>query len=117
LDSPSWTDDRTTVAEMRAAVRRFVEARDWGDFHTPKNLSMSIAIEAAEIMEHFQWLTAEQSAGLVADLHGRAQLADELADVLIYCLGLANQSEIDLSRAVEDQLARNEDRFPPAYKP
>ncbi|NJN83685.1 MAG: nucleotide pyrophosphohydrolase [Caldilineaceae bacterium] len=105
-------DETTTIADLRGAVRDFVEAREWGGFHTPKNLAMSIAIEAAEIMEHFQWSTTQEAQALVAGAETHAEVADELADVLIYCLSLANCAEIDISSAVRRKLARNELRFP-----
>ncbi len=72
-------DEQTTFAELRAAVARFVAARAWQNFHPPKHLAMSIAIEAAEIMEHFQWLTAEEGHTYMADPVQRAEVADELA--------------------------------------
>ncbi len=106
------TDEQTSVAALRAAIHNFVDARDWYQFHTPKHLAMSIAIEAAEIMEHFQWLTVEEGAALVEDADQRAVVADELADVLIYCLSFANSSGIDISNAIHKKLARNEGRFP-----
>lgn len=105
-------DEQVTVGALRAAVDTFVGARDWYQFHTPKNLAMSIAIEAAEIMEHFQWLTVEESSALMRDPKQRAEVADELADVLIYCLSLANSTGIDISEAIQAKLARNEKRFP-----
>ncbi len=105
-------DEQVTVGALRVAVDTFVGARDWYQFHTPKNLAMSIAIEAAEIMEHFQWLTVEESSALMRDPKQRAEVADELADVLIYCLSLANSTGIDISEAIQAKLARNEKRFP-----
>ncbi len=105
-------DEETTVGQLRAAVRQFVSARNWEIYHTPKNLAMSIAIEAAEIMEHFQWRTPAASSALVQDEALRAEVADELADVLIYCLSFANACEIDVSAAIQKKLARNETRFP-----
>jgi NTP pyrophosphatase (non-canonical NTP hydrolase) len=105
-------DDRTTVAELREAVQRFTSARQWERYHTPKNLAMGIAIEAAEIMEHFQWLTVEESKQHVLDRDVCAEVADELADVLIYCLSFANCAGIDVSEAIRTKLARNETRFP-----
>lgn len=110
-------DTTTTVADLHAAVARFVDERDWQVYHTPKSLSMSIAIEAAELMEHFQWhgngdsrLVAQQ-----ADVH--EAVAGELADVLIYCLALANASGIDAGQAVLAKLAANQERFPPGRLP
>lgn len=110
-------DEQTTFAELRAAVARFVAARAWQDFHTPKHLAMSIAIEAAEIMEHFQWLSAEEARAYLADPAQQAEVADELADVLIYCLSFANSSGIDVSSAIRTKLARNESRFPATVSP
>ncbi len=105
-------DQQTTVADLRTAVHHFVAARDWYQFHTPKHLAMSIAIEAAELMEHFQWSSPEESVAYLADEAARATVADELADVLIYCLSFANSSGIDVSKAIQAKLARNEGRFP-----
>ncbi len=105
-------DHDTTFADLRRRVAEFVAARDWEQFHTPKNLSMSVAIEAAELMEHFQWLTQEQAAVAVQDEAKRAAVADELADVLIYALGLANTLDVDVSTAILSKLERNERRFP-----
>ncbi len=102
------SDDETTVGMLREAVARFVDAREWRPFHSPKNLAMSIAIEAAELMERFQWLTEDQAwaAG------GGAEVAEELADVLIYCLSLSNALDLDLSAAVLAKLQVNEGRYP-----
>ena len=105
-------DDQTTVADLRAQVGAFVAERDWAQFHSPKNLSMAIAIEAAELMEHFQWLTVEESRDLVEEEAVCGQVADELADVLIYGLSLANVLDIDLSEAIGSKLARNACKYP-----
>ena len=105
-------DETTTLADLRAAVDRFVDARDWYEYHTPKNLAMSIAIEAAEIMEHFQWSTVADAQAFMENAENRAEVADELADVLIYCLSFANATEIDVSEAIRKKLDRNEARFP-----
>ena len=74
-------DSSTTVGDLRGEVADFVAARNWTGYHTPKNLAMSIAIEAAEIMEHFQWVTLAGASELVKDPSARAEIADELADV------------------------------------
>jgi len=108
----STLDQQCTIGELRAAVEKFIEARDWRQYHTPKNVAMSIAIEAAEIMEHFQWMSIEQSVEAMQDAAKRAEVADELADVLIYCLSFANSTGIDVSHAIQLKLARNEIRFP-----
>jgi NTP pyrophosphatase (non-canonical NTP hydrolase) len=105
-------DKETTVDDLRKAVQKFVAARNWEGFHNPKNLAMSIAIEAAEIMEHFQWGTIEEGRALMTDEKVRVEVADELADVMIYCLSFANASGIDVSEAITKKLLRNETRFP-----
>jgi dCTP diphosphatase len=105
-------DNDTTVADLRQRVTEFVSARAWEQYHTPKSLSGAIAIEAAELMEHFQWLTHEQAAVAVQDEAKRAAMADELADVLIYALSLANALDVDVSTVVLGKLEHNEQRFP-----
>ena len=105
-------DDQTTIGTLRAAVTAFVDARDWRPFHSPKNLSMSIAIEAAELMERFQWLTTEEAQAAVQDPAERAAVADELADIVIYCLSLSNAFDLDVSAAVLEKLQTNEHRYP-----
>ncbi len=104
-------DDRTRVAELRELVRRFVDARDWGKYHSPKNLAMSISIEASELMELFQWCTVEE-AGRVRGTEEMARVREEIADVLIYCFSLANQLDIDLASAVSEKMDQNARRFP-----
>jgi dCTP diphosphatase len=106
------TDRDTTLADLRQRVADFVAARDWQQFHTPRNLSVAISVEAAELMEHFQWLTREQALAAMEDEEKRAAVVDELADVLIYGLSLANALDVDVSTAVLDKLTRNERRFP-----
>jgi NTP pyrophosphatase (non-canonical NTP hydrolase) len=106
------SDTLTTVGALREAVATFVDAREWQPFHSPKNLSMSIAIEAAELMERFQWLTTEEARAVAQDPAERAAVADELADILIYCLSLGNALDLDLSSAVLGKLQTNEHRYP-----
>jgi len=105
-------DDETTLADLRAHVRAFVDEREWEQFHSPKNLSMSIAIEASELMAEFQWLTEAQSRDAVADEAHRQRIRQELADVIIYCLSLANVMDLDLSQAVIEKLALNAHKYP-----
>ena len=106
------SDTHTTVGALRQAVASFVDNREWRPFHTPKNLSMSIAIEAAELMERFQWLTPEEALAAVAEPAGRAAVAEELADIVIYCLSLSNAFDLDVSSAVLAKLQTNEHRYP-----
>ena len=112
LGETTASDQQITVGDLRSAVHEFVSARDWYQYHSPKNLAMSIAIEAAELMEHFQWYTPEEVTARISDPQRKAEVADELADVLIYCLSFANSTGIDVSQAVLRKLARNETRFP-----
>ena len=105
-------DEQTTVADLSAIVQRFVVEREWEPFHSPKNLSGSIAIEAAELMEIFQWLTSEQSRDALQDPHTLQRVREELADVLIYCVALANVLGIDLSQAIRDKMAANAAKYP-----
>ena len=110
-------DADTTINELREEIRQFVKERDWEQYHTPKNLGMSITIEASEIMELFQWNSNEQSRDLVKETETQGLVADELADVMIYCFILADQSDIDISSAVRLKLERNRGRFPVGYMP
>jgi NTP pyrophosphatase (non-canonical NTP hydrolase) len=106
------TDAETTVQALRQRVARFVAERDWEPFHSPKNLVMSLAIEVAELMEHFQWITTEQSQMVVHDATKRVAVSEELADVLSYTLALANAMQIDLSAALEDKMRKNALKYP-----
>jgi NTP pyrophosphatase (non-canonical NTP hydrolase) len=105
-------DDDTTLAELMALVKEFRDQRDWEQFHTPKNLSMSIAIEAAELMEELQWLTSEESRRLREDEEKLVRLGEELADIVIYALSFANSLDLDVSTAVRDKLAKNARKYP-----
>jgi dCTP diphosphatase len=108
------SDQTTTLLELRTLVANFVAARDWQQFHSPKNLSMSLAIEAAELMEHFQWLTIEQSRAVATQPEKLGEVADELADILCYALALANELHIDVADAVRDKMVKNERKYPAA---
>ena len=98
------------VAAIQQRLREFAAARDWEQFHSPKNLAMALAAEAGELLEIFQWLTEQQSG----DLSGsdRAKVSAELADVQIYLLRLADVLDIDLPVAVDSKIAENERRYP-----
>jgi NTP pyrophosphatase (non-canonical NTP hydrolase) len=105
-------DERTRLSELREIVRRFVHERDWEQFHTPKNLAMSLAIEAAELMEHFQWLTAEESASVAQNPARLSAVGEEMADVLCYLIALANALDLDLSSTLADKMAKNAVKYP-----
>jgi NTP pyrophosphatase (non-canonical NTP hydrolase) len=104
------SDAKTTLQELKERMAAFVREREWEQFHTPKNLSMSIAIEAAELMEHFQWLTVEESKQL--DPEALAEIGEELADIVIYALSLANTLGLDLSEAVLAKMEKNIRKYP-----
>ncbi|MCY2966208.1 MAG: nucleotide pyrophosphohydrolase [Planctomycetota bacterium] len=105
-------DQSTTVSDLRAVMRQFVDEREWSQFHTPKNLAMSLAIEAAEVMEHFQWVDVAESAARGHDPAHREGIADELADVFCYLLSLANSLDLDLSTAVREKMVKNARKYP-----
>lgn len=105
-------NSRDRLATIQAAVGAFRDARDWRQFHSPKNLSMSIAIEAAELMEHFQWLSPEAASAQVQEAGARQAIAEELADVLIYCFSLADVLGLDVAEIMADKLAKNEQKYP-----
>ena len=106
------SDSETTIDELRRLVDDFVQRRDWRQFHSPKNLAMSMAIEAAELMEHFQWLTADQSRAVAGQPEPLGKVAEELADVLCYALAMANELGIDLSTAIRKKMQKNELKYP-----
>ena len=93
-------------------VQRFVDERDWNRFHSPKNLAMSAAIEAAELMEHFQWISMDDSRAAANDPDKRTLIGEELADVLAYCLALANQLELDVSEILARKMEKNALKYP-----
>ena len=105
-------DDTTTLAQLRTILANFVAEREWEIYHDAKNLSASIAIEAAELMEHFQWVRNEELPALLKDPQRRTEIEEELADVTCYVLSLANALDIDLSTAVTRKIAKNHEKYP-----
>lgn len=99
-----------TLQQLAERLRQFADERDWEQFHSPKNLAMALSVEVAEVAEHFQWLTQQQSREL--DAAKREEVAHELADALIYLVRLADQLHIDLLQAAEAKLAVNEAKYP-----
>ena len=98
------------LAELQQRLREFAAARDWDQFHSPKNLSMALAAEAAELLELFQWLTEDESRALDETRLEQARL--EAADVLIYLLRFADVAGIDLWQAADDKIALNDAKYP-----
>ena len=105
-------DALATVGALKQLVNDFVDRRDWRQFHAPKNLAMSLAIEAAELMEHFQWLSVDQSRAVASQPEKLAEVGDELADVLCYALALANELDLDISTVIRRKMAKNEQKYP-----
>jgi NTP pyrophosphatase (non-canonical NTP hydrolase) len=100
------------VKKFQDDLRKFVKEREWGPFHTPKNLSMALAGEAGELLEIFQWLTAEQSVDIMGDPHERQKVLDEIADIFIYTIRLADILEIDVEQAVLAKMKKNASKYP-----
>ncbi len=103
---------RDSLEAVRAALRRFASARDWDQFHLPKNLAMALSVEAAELLEHFQWLPDAASDALTPSK--RVQVAEEMADVLLYLVRLADRLDIDLLAAARRKIRLNSRKYPVA---
>lgn len=100
------------IAKMQEHYREFIKAREWDNFQSPKNLSMALAVEVSELMEHFQWLTETQSINLKNDPARLSGVKEEVADVFIYLMRLADLLEIDLTQAFWEKFKRNEEKYP-----
>ena len=98
------------MESLKRKLRDFAEARDWEKFHSPKNLVMAMSVEAAELMEHFQWRTQEESRNL--DRETREKVKQEIGDVLVYLVRLADQVGVDPVQAAEEKISLNEARYP-----
>ena len=108
-DSPA-SPARDVLAELRTKLRRFAAERDWDQFHSPKNLAMALSVEAAELLEHFQWLSDVESSALSPET--RSKVAEELADVLLYLIRLADKLDVDLVIAASEKLKVNAAKYP-----
>ncbi len=98
------------LRELRDALRAFAAERDWDQFHSPKNLSMALSVEAAELLEHFQWLKEEDSSRLPPQ--ALEKISEEMADVLLYLLRLADKLDVDIVRAAKDKMRVNAEKYP-----
>lgn len=115
MTSPSTNpprDESTSVAELKQIVAAFVAERDWSQFHAPKNLSMALAVEASELMEHFQWIDADESRLIAADEQKLSAVGEELADVIGYSLAMANELGIDIASTVRAKMVKNAQKYP-----
>ena len=104
-----------SLESLALELRRFAGERNWEPFHTPKNLAAALIVEAAELLEHFQWLTPEQSGNLEPET--RNEVAHEIADVLIYLTRLADRLGIDMLAAASEKMALNAGKYPPPVVP
>jgi len=105
-------DAETKLDEIKARVLAFANEREWQQFHTPKNLSMAIAAEAAELMEHFLWQSPEQSKSDALEPKLRAKIEEELADVFIFAIQFANMTQIDIAAIIGQKMKRNAEKYP-----
>jgi NTP pyrophosphatase (non-canonical NTP hydrolase) len=99
-----------SLSDLNKLLKKFAIDRDWEQFHNPKNLSMALIAEAAELVEHFQWLTPEQSQAL--SQQKRTEVSHEMADILIYLIRLSERLDIDIIKAANDKMEINQNRFP-----
>ena len=108
------TEQNITISQLRKQVAEFVSERNWEKYHTPKNLAESISIESAELLEEFQWKTVSEIDRELGGKSGKIEsVKEEIADVIIYCLSLANELDIDLGQAVEEKIKLNRKKYPP----
>lgn len=102
----------STLLRVKNEIKQFIKERDWAKFHSPKNISMSIAIEAAELMEHFQWLTIKQSKEIFKSKENREAIEDEIADIAIYIFDLCNIANIDIEACILKKLKKTAIKYP-----
>lgn len=105
-------DANTDIQSLKDRILAFAQERDWEQFHSPKNLSMAIAAEAAELMEHFLWQTAESSRNDVLTEPLREKISEEIADILIFAIEFANVAEIDIASAIREKMEKNAQKYP-----
>jgi dCTP diphosphatase len=106
------SDEKTTLIDLRDMVKKFVNDREWGQYHNPKDVAVAISLEASELLEHFLWVPDKESGAIAREAEKLVQLEEELADIIIYCLCFANVLRIDVAKAVEDKVRLNAIRYP-----
>ena len=106
------TDQQTSLADLKHVVAEFVQERDWEQFHSPKNISMALAIEVAELMEHFQWISMDESRACRDDAGKLQEIGEELADCMCYLLAMANQLDLDISTSLLQKMKKNRLKYP-----
>jgi dCTP diphosphatase len=110
MDESTTREGRASVDDLRNAIRVFIGVRDWEQFHSPKNLAMALSVEVSEIVEHFQWLTEEQSRNLPPEK--LAKIREEIGDVMIYLTELADKLGIDPVEAAKSKVTINGQKYP-----
>lgn len=105
-------DQKTTLIEIKDRVLKFAQERDWEQFHSPKNLSMAISAESAELMEHFLWQSSEASHTDIEDLKLRGKVEEELADIFIFAIEFANVTGMDIAKIIESKMSLNAKKYP-----
>ena len=105
-------DKDTTINSLKRIVKEFVDEREWSQFHSAKNLSMALAIEASELMDIFKWDTTEACENKMSEGVSRQEVIDELADVIIYAIAFANRNNIDISQALDQKMIKNRNKYP-----
>jgi len=108
----SASDSETTLSELKSRILEFAREREWEQFHSPKNLAMAMAAESGELLEHFLWMGSEESRACVDDPKRLEQIRQELADIFIFGLELANMTGIDVAKAIESKIAINARKYP-----
>jgi len=106
------TDSEATLQDLKNRVKAFVSKRGWEKYHNPKDLAEAVCVEAAELLEAFQWSTVQEASAWRNDASKMESIREELADVLIYCLSMANALGIDVSEAILRKLEKNEEKYP-----
>jgi NTP pyrophosphatase (non-canonical NTP hydrolase) len=105
----NYNDQQTNIDDLKALVQGFISERNWQKYHSPKNIAVSVVLEASELLEHFQW-TGEEPAEIAPEKH--RQISEELSDVMAYLLSLANVLDIDVSSAMADKMKKNRQKYP-----
>ena len=106
------SDNATTISDLKKSIKKFIGERNWEEAHSPKNISMSLAIEVGELMEHFQWISEKQSLIENISKENLEEIKDELADVAIYLLDLCDVLKVDLSDAIRAKMIKNAKKYP-----
>ena len=111
-DTQRYSDAETTVGDLKRMVEEFVEERDWGKYHNAKDVAIAINIEAAELLELFEWVREKDTPSVLQHPEKRQHLGEELADIVMLCLNLASVSGFDVATLVEQKMRKNREKYP-----